>query len=93
MTGTHRSLIANRLSHVLGLRVPGPAMDRGQSSSLVTVHLTDASPAAGECALALVGGVSARPLLDRHSRPPCLHRRADGGMAHPRAYEQAQGEI
>ena len=39
LTGLHRSLIANRVSYVLGLRGPSMTLDTGQSSSLVAVHL------------------------------------------------------
>ncbi|WP_168587765.1 type I polyketide synthase [Saccharopolyspora sp. ASAGF58] len=70
-TGTHRSLIANRVSYVLGLRGPSLTVDSGQSSSLVGVHLASESLRRGECAIALAGGVnlnlaaeSNRALLD-----------------------------
>jgi polyketide synthase 12 len=58
LTGLHRSIIANRLSHTLGLRGPSLAVDTGQSSSLVAVHLAGESLRRGESSLALVGGVN-----------------------------------
>jgi len=58
MTGMHRSIVANRVSYLLGLRGPSLTVDTGQSSSLVAVHLAAASLRRGECALALAGGVS-----------------------------------
>ncbi|MFJ9692894.1 type I polyketide synthase [Kitasatospora sp. NPDC101183] len=58
MTGLHRSLIANRLSYVLGLRGPSLTVDTGQSSSLVSVHLACESLRSGESELALAGGVN-----------------------------------
>ncbi|WP_395474673.1 type I polyketide synthase [Saccharopolyspora spinosa] len=58
LTGTHRSLIANRVSYVLGLRGPSLTVDSGQSSSLVGVHLASESLRRGECTIALAGGVN-----------------------------------
>ncbi|MBO8191790.1 SDR family NAD(P)-dependent oxidoreductase [Streptomyces oryzae] len=58
MTGLQRSVIANRVSHHLGVRGPSLLVDTGQSSSLVSVHLACASLRAGECELALAGGVN-----------------------------------
>ncbi|MFD0904804.1 polyketide synthase, partial [Actinomadura sediminis] len=58
LTGLHRSAIANRLSHLLGLAGPSMAVDTGQSSSLVAVHLACESLRRGETTLALAGGVN-----------------------------------
>ncbi|GAA3873673.1 hypothetical protein GCM10022243_43540 [Saccharothrix violaceirubra] len=55
--GTHRSLIANRVSSVFGLRGPSLTVDCGQSSSLVGVRLAVESPRRGEASVALEGGV------------------------------------
>ncbi|MDT3443225.1 type I polyketide synthase [Pseudofrankia sp. BMG5.37] len=57
MTGLARGVIANRVSHVLGLRGPSLVIDTVQSSSLVAVHLACASLRSGESELALAGGV------------------------------------
>ncbi len=57
LTGLHRSMIANRLSYSLGLSGPSLAVDTGQSSSLVAVHLACESLRAEESELALAGGV------------------------------------
>ncbi|TDV47974.1 type I polyketide synthase [Actinophytocola oryzae] len=57
LTGVSRAAAANRLSHFLGLTGPSLAVDTGQSSSLVAVHLAAASLRAGECGVALAGGV------------------------------------
>ncbi|MER7756575.1 SDR family NAD(P)-dependent oxidoreductase [Kitasatospora sp. NPDC097643] len=57
MTGTHRSILANRVSYHLDLRGPSITVDAGQASSLVAVHLACASLRGGESSLALVGGV------------------------------------
>ncbi len=58
LTGTHRGMIANRLSHTLGLRGPSFTVDSGQSSSLVSVQLAVESLRRGESELALAGGVN-----------------------------------
>ncbi|MDF4253317.1 type I polyketide synthase [Streptomyces sp. WMMB303] len=57
-TGLQRGVIANRISHHLGVRGPSLLVDTGQSSSLVSVQLACASLRAGECELAVAGGVN-----------------------------------
>ncbi|GAB1820556.1 type I polyketide synthase [Herbidospora sp. RD11066] len=57
LTGLNRGLIANRISHALGLRGPSLTVDSAQSSSLVAVHLAAESLRSGESALAIAAGV------------------------------------
>ncbi|GAA2807816.1 type I polyketide synthase [Crossiella cryophila] len=57
LTGGHRAMIANRVSHFLGLGGPSLTVDSGQSSSLVAVHLALDSLRRGEISRALVGGI------------------------------------
>ncbi|RMI28100.1 type I polyketide synthase [Nocardia stercoris] len=64
LTGLNRGLIANRVSHLLGLRGPSFVVDSGQSSSLVAVHLACRSLLSGESELALAGGVHLNLALD-----------------------------
>jgi acyl transferase domain-containing protein len=64
VTGTHRSIIANRVSYVLGLHGPSMAVDTGQSSSLVAVHLACESLRSGESELAIAGGVNLNLLVE-----------------------------
>ncbi len=58
LTGTHRSMIANRVSHLLRLGGPSITVDSGQSSSLVAVHLACDSIRRGEVDHAFVGGIN-----------------------------------
>jgi polyketide synthase 12/myxalamid-type polyketide synthase MxaF len=57
-TGTHHSLIANRVSYTFGFQGPSLAIDTACSSSLVSVHLAVNSLRSGEATLALAGGVN-----------------------------------
>ncbi|MBY8885297.1 SDR family NAD(P)-dependent oxidoreductase [Streptomyces sp. PTM05] len=66
VTGTHRSLIANRVSYLFGLRGASLVVDSGQSSSLVAVRLACEELRRGACDLALAGGVNLN-LLDGSS--------------------------
>ncbi len=58
-TGQALSIAANRVSYCLNLKGPSMAVDTACSSSLVAVHLACRSIAAGECSVALAGGVNA----------------------------------
>ncbi len=58
LTGNLPNLIAARVSQVLDLTGPALAVDTACSSALVALHLARRSLTAGECDLAVVGGVN-----------------------------------
>jgi acyl-CoA synthetase (AMP-forming)/AMP-acid ligase II/3-oxoacyl-(acyl-carrier-protein) synthase/acyl carrier protein len=58
-TGTSAAILSNRLAYFLDLRGPSVTVDTACSASLVAVHQACQALLAGDCSLAIVGGVNA----------------------------------
>ncbi|MGW2488157.1 SDR family NAD(P)-dependent oxidoreductase [Streptomyces sp. NPDC001606] len=81
-TGRNRAMIANRVSYALGLSGPSLVVDSAQSSSLLAVHLACRALAAGECTVALAGGVQLNITQDGYDLTRALGAISPDGRCH-----------
>jgi microcystin synthetase protein McyG len=82
-TGNAHSVASGRISYILGLQGPSLSVDTGCSASLVAVHLACQSLKAGECRMALAGGVNLILMPDTTIFLSKAHMMAPDGRCKP----------
>ncbi|KAA9001604.1 amino acid adenylation domain-containing protein [Paenibacillus spiritus] len=92
LLGNQPNMVANRISYFLDLHGPSVFVDTACSSSLVAVHQACRSLLAGECAMALAGGVALHLSPERFSVVNNLNITSPSGRCLP-FDEKADGTV
>jgi acyl transferase domain-containing protein/ubiquinone/menaquinone biosynthesis C-methylase UbiE/acyl carrier protein len=82
-TGNAHSVASGRISYILGLKGPSVSVDTACSSSLTAVHLACQSLKAGECRMAIAGGVNLILMPDTTMILSKSHMMAPDGRCKP----------
>lgn len=92
MTGTAMGVISGRIAHVLDLAGPAITVDAACASALVAVHLAIQAIRAGDCDLALAGGVCVMGSPGYFTEFSKHHALSDDGHCRPYS-AQASGTV
>ena len=81
-TGNDTSFAAGRIAFHLGVRGPAMTVNTACSASLVALHLACQALRAGECELAIAGGVNLMVAPESHVRLAALRALSPTGLVH-----------
>ncbi|PHH80451.1 hypothetical protein CDD80_1461 [Ophiocordyceps camponoti-rufipedis] len=82
-TGTARAFASGQISHFFGLTGPSMVVDTACSSSAVAIHVACAAIQAGECSMALAGGLNISGERSRRNLAAASFLSPSGGPCRP----------